>query len=61
MNADDGTEEPGNERNCNPNADGDFDAADENEAVTEGWYTPVSNLVMSFAHSRGRLCKRRLA
>ena len=51
MNADDGTEEPGNERNCNPNADGDFDAADENEAVTEGWYTPVSNLVMSFAHS----------
>ena len=38
MNADDGTEELGNERNCNPSTDSDLDAVNENEAVPEGWY-----------------------
>ena len=36
MNADDGTEEPGNEGNDNPDANCDFDVADENEAESEG-------------------------
>ena len=38
MNADDGTEEPGNERNCSLTTDGDLDAVNENEAAPEGWY-----------------------
>ena len=40
MNADDGNEETGNEGNDNPDVDCDFDEANENEAASEGWYSP---------------------
>jgi hypothetical protein len=41
MNADDGTEEPGNEENDNPDVDCDFDEADENEGVSEGEHSSL--------------------